>query len=124
MASFVMRIGSTDISQYIATDGFDWERNDIDADKSGRDMNGTMRRRRITSKDKISVKCRQLSGSELSTIVGLIAPATVSVTYLCPATATQLTRTFYGSSVKSATVQDIGNGNVVYDNVSFSLIEV
>lgn len=123
MMAFVMRIGSTDISRYIAASGFEWERNDIDAPNSGRDKSGTMRRKRVVSKDKINVKCRTLNGQELAALAALLDHETVSVTYLRPATASTRTATFYGSTIKSATVQDLGSV-VNYENVAFSLIEV
>ena len=123
MAAFQMKIGSTDISGYIAASGFNWSKNDIDASSTGRSKDGTMRRKRVATKHKLQVTCRTLSESELSSLASLISPQTVSVTYLNPATGSNRTATFYGSSVKAATVMDVG-GHVMYSGVAFDLVEV
>ena len=119
----IMQIGSTDITGYIVSGGFEWERNTVDAPNSGRDMNGTMRRKIITTKDKLSITCRDLSQSELSTLVGLLSHNTISVTYFCPATADNRTATFYGSNIKSATIYQVG-GQTKFSNIAFNVTEV
>ena len=121
--AFIMKVGNTNISHYIATDGFQWSKNDIDASGSGRSKNGTMRRKRVASKAKLQVSCRPLNESELSALISLISPETVSVTYRNPATASNRTATFYGSSVKAGVVQDMGT-TVLYKGIAFDLIEV
>ena len=121
--AFIMKIGNTDISTYIKENGFKWQKNDIDASNSGRAKDGTMRRKRITSKAKISVTCKPLGQNELVALLGLVSPETVSVTYMNPETAMNRTATFYSSSIDAAVVQDIGS-EVRFDGISFHLIEV
>lgn len=121
--AFTMKVGSTDISGYIAAGGFKWSKNDIDASGSGRSKDGAMRRKRVASKHKLQVTCRPLSGPQLASLVSALSPETVSVEYLNPASATTRTATFYGSSVNAATVMDLGD-DVRYDNVTFDLVEV
>lgn len=124
MAVSIMKIGSLDITKLIADGGFSWERNDIDAPNSGRDMNGTMRRAIITTKDKIAVTCRnKITEAQLSQLVGALAPAEISVTYYCPGDAGVITRTFYGSKVSAGVVQH-RDGAPVFDGIKFNLIEV
>lgn len=122
--AFILQIGGVDFTKYVATNGFEWERNDIDAPNSGRDMAGTMRRAIITTKDKISVTCRDgLTESQLSTLVRTLAANEVTVTYYCPGDAATRTANFYGSKVSAGVVQDVGNRRL-FDGIKFNLIEV
>ena len=120
--AFTLTIGGTDYSGYVATDGFAWERNDIDAPNSGRDMNGTMRRRVIARKDKLQVTCRSLTPTELSRLINSLNVAEASVTYTVPGQGNR-TGTFYNSQRTAGIVQDLGQV-MTYSNVKFDLIEV
>ena len=122
--AFTLSIGNLDVTNMVAEKGFQWERNDIDAPNSGRNMNGTMRRKIVTTKDKISVTCRNgLTEAELTALTTALAPQTVSVTYYCPGTASVTTKTFYGSKIQSGVVMDLG-ARMLFDGIQFSLIEV
>ena len=121
--AFTLILGGVNVSSYVATDGFKWERNDIDAPDSGRDMNGTMRRKIIARKDKMQVTCRPLKPSELSTLTNSLSVAELSVTYTVPGQSTR-TATFYNSKKTAGIVQDLGNNVMTYSGVSFDLIEV
>ena len=120
--AFSVTIGNLDITSWIASDGFKWERNDIDASDSGRDMNGTMRRRIIARKDKLQITCRSISSSQLEDLYDAISPATVSVTYTVPGNNSR-TATFYNSKKSAGVVQEIA-GATIYSGSSFDLIEV
>lgn len=122
--AFTLIIGSTNISNYVETGGFKWERNDIDAPDSGRDMNGTMRRKVIARKDKMQVTCRPLTPAELRTLINLLSTATASVTYTVPGATSTRTSTFYNSKRSAGIVQDLGNNVMLYEGISFDLIEV
>lgn len=123
MSRFYLQIGSTDITSYIKTDGFEWERNDIDVSGSGRDNNGTMRRTILTVKEKMNIACRSLTDNELSTLCNLLSGAMVSVTYWHVGLQAQRTANFYNSSISSGVSQDTGD-EILNTNVKFSLIEV
>lgn len=122
--AFSLSIGGTDITNYIAASGFQWERNDIDAPNSGRDMTGTMRRAIVARKDKIEVTCRRLTTSELNTLTGLLAPAVVTVSFYCPGDASVRSNVeFYSSKINSGVVMSYDN-TILLDGIKFSLIEV
>lgn len=121
--AFTLIIAGTDFSSYVNGDGYKWERNDIDAPNSGRDMNGTMRRRVIARKDKLMVTCRSLKSSQLSTLVNALSSGYVQVTYTVPGQSATRTGTFYNSKKSAGIVQDIGTEKL-YSGVSFDLIEV
>ena len=120
--AFSVTIGNLNITSFIATDGFKWERNDIDASGSGRDLNGTMRRKIIARKDKMQITCRQLTSAQLTQLFNALTAATVSVTYTVPGN-TSRTSTFYNSKKSAGVVQDVGT-EILYNDVSFDLIEV
>lgn len=120
---FTLTIGNLNASGYVESDGFEWERNDIDAPNSGRDMNGTMRRKIVTTKDKISITCKPITTAQLSSLVDALAPNTVSVTYYCPGDAGNRTAIFYTSKVQSGIVMDLGT-HILLKDIKFDLIEV
>lgn len=123
MASFQLTIGSLDITNYVAVDGYDWEQNDIDSANSGRDMNGNMRRKVIARKDKLAVTCRPLSEAKLSSLFSALKKKYVTVTYYLPETHGTRTATFYNSKRSVGVRQEI-DGHVVYNGAGFDLIEV
>lgn len=121
--AFVFTINGTDFATYIATDGFKWERNDIDAPNSGRDMAGLMHRKIIAKKYKLSITCRPLTATEQRTLFTAIANETVTVSFIAPDTGATYSGTFYNSQKSGNVVQDLGTA-AYYDGVSFDLIEV
>lgn len=120
--AFQLILNTTDITSYVKADGFHIENNDIDAADSGRDMNGTMRRRIVARKDKLTVTCRPLTGAQLSMLFSLLKNATISVTYTEPG-GTSRTSNFYNSQRTAGIRQDIGSA-ILYDETTFNLIEV
>lgn len=120
--AFQLVINSTDITDFVKSDGFNIERNDIDAADSGRDMNGTMRRRIIATKDKLAVTVRPLTDTQMSSLLSLLSNATMTVTYTQPG-GTSRTATFYNSQRPVSIRQDIG-GAMLYGETTFNLIEV
>lgn len=122
--AFTLTIGGTDFSDYVAADGFQWERNDVDAPNSGRDLAGKMRRKIVARKDKIQVTCRNLTPAELTTLLNKLTSSQVSVSYTVPGSNSTRTATFYNSQKKAGIVMDIGGGIMLYSGVQFDLVEV
>jgi hypothetical protein len=120
--AFSVTIGSLNITSWIADSGFQWERNDIDAPDSGRDAAGNMHRRIVARKDKMQITCRSITSAQLTQLFNAITNTNVSVTYTVPGGSSR-TSTFYNSKKSAGVVQDIGNA-ILYDGVSFDLIEV
>ena len=124
MAVFKLKIGTLDVSGYIAAGGYSWELNDIDAPNSGRDMNGKMHRKRIASKNKISVTCRSINESELTLLNDALDADIVNVDYYNPGKAAVIQNAkFYSSQIQAAVVMDVGGGRV-FEGIKFDLIEV
>ena len=102
MAQYQFFINSTDIAPYIAKNGIKWKRNDIDSANAGRTLDGTMNRGRVCQKIKLEIKCVPLTLSELHTILDLINPEYVTVTYLDPLAGTYRENVqFYSNNVPS-----------------------
>lgn len=121
--SFAFTIDSVDYSGYIAADGFDWERNDIDAPNSGRDMRGTMHRKIVTRKYKLTIACRPLSSTQQAQLFNALAKTSVNVTFTAPDTNSSYTGEFYNSKRSGGVTQD-QNGTLLHKGTSFDLVEV
>jgi len=119
--SAVFKIGDTDFTSFILQGKLNWEKNDIDSSSSARTLDGTMNRRRVASKRKMSVTCKRLTTEQLQALCAALSPVFVPVTYLDPAQGV-VTKTFYSSQLTAATWATIG-GKTYWDNAKFSLVE-
>lgn len=90
-------IDSTDITPYIAHQGVKWSRHDVDGPNSGRALSGLMIRDRIATKIRLDITCRPLNGAELHTLLNVILPEFVSVTYEDPMLGL-VTKTMYANN--------------------------
>lgn len=115
------KIGDHDYSRYIKASGLGWERNDIDAAKSGRTKDGTMRRKRTTTKRKLNVTCLPMPQSVIQALDTDLDQEYITVTY--PDTRGILTKTFYGSKISSTLAMEI-NGTIIWEDTKFNIIEV
>ena len=115
-------INGTDYTTWIAAGGLKWSRNDIDASKSGRNKAGTMRRKRVTTKRKLSITCRTMPHATMQALNTALDAETVAITYLDPILG-ETTKTFYGSSVESA-IMISQDGETMWEGAQFNLIEV
>ena len=95
----VFQINGVDISTYIQDSGLEWQRNDLDGPNAGRTLTGLLIRDRVAVKATFKVTCRPLTGAQLSTILSLIAPEWVTVTYTDPITNTVVTKTMYSNNI-------------------------
>ena len=118
----VFSINGVDITQYILSDGLEWQRNDLDGPNAGRTLAGTMIRDRVAIKATWNVKCRPLTGTQLATILQLVRPEFVSVTYTDPETNTDVTKSMYSNNVPATLRQFVGGENY-WTGLSFPLIE-
>lgn len=121
---FTMRIGGVDVTPYIKYGGVKWTRSDVDGPNAGRDMNGNMIRDYLTTKIRWDISCRPLTQSELSTILTLIQPETVSVTYTDPVTNTTKSGNFYANNFTVSVAMFKKDGTEYWDGLSFPLIEM
>ena len=115
-------IGSTDMTPYVAYQGFKWSRNDVEAPNTGRTMDGTMQRGRVATKIRLDIKCRPLTTSEASTVLTAILPEFVSVTYTDPMLGS-VTKTMYSNNNPASFCILKQDGTEYWDGIEFPLIE-
>jgi len=115
-------VNGANLAPYMAAGGLTWKRNDVDSPNAGRDMSGTMRRGRVTSKVTIDCKCRALTGAEAAVVLTAIDPESVLVGYDDPKDGF-VEKTFYVSSCPATHL--MVRGNVDYwEGISFTMVEL
>lgn len=116
-------IDGTDITNFIAYKGVQWKRNDIDGPNSGRTLSGLMIRDRVATKIRLDITCRQLTLTEVRTLLNLLMPEFVSVTYDDPMDGV-VTRTMYANNNGAQFLFAKDNDTQEWwDNITFPLVE-
>lgn len=115
----VLKIDGVDITPYIEQRGIKWQRNDIDGPASGRTMDGTMHRDRVTSKVRLDITCLPLTSADAKTVLNAIYPEYVVVEYLDPMYGL-VTKTMYSNN-NPATY--INAKTDKWEGITFPLIE-
>lgn len=118
----VFKIGTHDITPYIAFGGLKWSRNDVDGPNAGRMQNGEMVRDRVAIKYRWDVTCRPLTAAEQSLILSMIEPEFVPVTYTDPMTNTERTDMYYSNNFPSTFLMVGNNGQEYWSGLAFPLI--
>lgn len=117
-----LTIDGVDITNYIAYGGLKWSRQDIDSPDTGRAMNGLMYRGRVSTKIRLDITCRLLNATELQTVLNLILPEYVTVTYDDPMLGT-VTKTMYANNNPAVYQLHRPSGEELWSGVTFPLIE-
>lgn len=115
-------IDGTDITQWIATGGVQWKRNDIDGPNAGRTLSGKMVRDRVATKIRLDITCVPLNTTDLRTLLNLIYPEFVSVTYDDPMEGI-VTKTMYANNNGAQFWIQRRSGEEIWYNISFPLVE-
>ena len=115
-------IDGTDITPYIAYQGVQWKRNDVDGPSAGRTLSGLMIRDRVATKIRMDITCRPLTLSEARTILNLLMPEFISVTYDDPMDGT-VTRTMYSNNNGANFMLKKPSGDEYWNNFTFPLVE-
>lgn len=119
----VFKISGTDITPYIAWGGLKWQRADVDGPNAGRDMTGSLIRDRLAIKYRWDVTCKPLTASQMSTILSLIQPVWVQVTYTDPVTNSTVTRTMYANNFGMNYQMITREGVEYYAGLTFPLVQ-
>lgn len=117
----VFKVNGIDYTSFVLVGKLDWSRNDIDGERTGRTLDGTMFRQRIAKKRTLAVTCKRLTTEQLQSICSALSPMFVDVTYLDPELG-ETTKTFYSSQISSTTWATV-RGVTYWDNAQFNLIE-
>lgn len=130
-------IDGVDITPYIAYQGVQWSRNDVDGPNAGRTMSGLMIRDRVATKIRLDITCRPLKTDELRTLLNIIYPEFVTVVYDDPMQGL-VSKTMYANNNKAQFLQryepeetdcqwicgkDPGQPYERWFNVTFPLVE-
>jgi len=118
----IFKINGVDMLPYVAYRGMKWQRNDIDAPDTGRNMAGHMLRYRVATKIRLDITCRPLTASEASTVLNAIRPTFVTVQYSDPMYGT-VTKTMYSNNNPASFLIQKQNGVSYWDGITFPLIE-
>ena len=118
----VFQVNGTDITPYIANQGLKWSRNDIDGPNAGRALDGTMYRDRVAIKYRWDVTCKPLLQSEMNTILSLVQPEYINVTFTDPVTGTTKTVECYSNNIP-AQYLIYKDGKEYWSGITFPLIE-
>ena len=116
------RINGTDMTPYVAYGGFKWQRYDVDDPNTGRAMNGLMYRGRVATKIRLDITCKPLKKEELRTVLNLILPEYVSVTYDDPMLGV-VTKTMYSNNNPASYLIRKPSGIEYWSSISFPLVE-
>lgn len=117
----VLIINGHDYSRFVERKGYGWKREDLDSENTGRTKDGKMRRDKITEKRKLSYTVMNMSRGLLAQLDNDLSAPTFSATYFD--LHGKQTRTFYCSSF-SCTLEEISQGDGLWGDSSFSLVEV
>ena len=124
MAYPIYRVNNVDFIPFIADEGLQIEENDLDADGSGRYLDGEMERRVVARKDKHTIKCMPLSTENANIVLQAISAGEVVEVYtnVHPKYGTVI-KTMYNSARTAAVFSLDESGRAVWNNISFTLIE-
>ena len=127
-----LEINGVNISKYIQTKGLKWTRNDIDSAKAGRNLAGTMNRGRVCMKVKLEVKLvpmkqyvatpKPVGELDVADILKLINPEYVRVHYSDPLLGERNVQ-FYSNNVPATFCVEDSDGNLLWNDISFPLVE-
>lgn len=117
-------INGVDITPYIKFQGLKWSRNDVEAANAGRTQDGTMQRDRVAIKYRFDVSCRPLTASEQATVLSLINPVYINVTYTDPLTNSTKTGQFYSNNIPSTFCIKDSRNQDWWTGLTFPVIEV
>ena len=118
----ILKIDGVDITPYIAYGGVKWQRSDVDGTDAGRDLNGDLRRNRVSTKRRLDITCRPLKHEEARIVLTAIMPEWVSVNYTDPQ-AGEITLTMYANNNPASFLMREKNGVEWWTGITFPLIE-
>lgn len=119
----VFEINGLDMKPYIANQGLQWTREDLEGANAGRgSIDGTMYRDRRAIKYRFDITCRPLLDTELSLVLQAINPEYITVRFTDPLDLTVKTKTFYSNNVPASFLMRIGSKEY-WSGLNFPVIE-
>ena len=118
----ILTVNGIDMVPYIKSGGLKWQRSDVDGNKAGRAMDGTLTRNRKATKVRLDVTCRPLTRAEVKIVLNAILPVWVTVRYDDPMYGI-VTKTMYSNNNPASYLMQWKDGTEWWDGVTFPLIE-
>lgn len=119
----ILEIDGFDIVPYIAYQGVQWQREDVDASDAGRDLAGDLHRARVATKIRLDITCRPLTAKETSKILTAIMPEFVTVRYYDPQIGAVTQKTMYSNNNPAQYLIRRESGLELWGGITFPLIE-
>lgn len=117
-----IKIDGTPILDMIAYNGVKWTRYDVDGPNAGRTISGLMVRDRVATKIRLDITCRPLKRDQLNTLLNLLLPEFVQVTYEDPMYGL-VTKTMYANNNPAQFLILRESGQEYWNNITFPLVE-
>lgn len=118
----VLFINGHDYTRYVADDGYDWSRDDLDSEKTKRVRSGKLRRDKITEKRNLTFKMLPMPEALAAQLDTDLHAATFNVKYRD--LHGEQTREFYCSQFPAKLRQVFNEGSLLWDGISFNLHEI
>lgn len=116
-------IDGTNITDYVGFQGITWRRTDKEGANAGTTLSGLTIRDRIATKVSLGIACRELNSTELQTLMNLLLPEYVEVTYTDPMQGL-VTKTMYTPANEASLMNAKPSAATEYwTGVSFELTE-
>lgn len=117
-----LKINHHDYSAFVEFKGYGWSRNDLDSEKTTRVKNGDLRRKKVTTKRKLTYKVFNMTRQELAQLDDDLSLETTPVDYLD--LHGERSSEFYCSSFAVEMDGFDVNGVDQWGSATFSLIEI
>lgn len=118
----ILIINAHDYTTWVADDGFEWSRDDLDSEKTTRTKDGKMRRDKITEKRNLTYTMRPMPEKLAAQLDTDLHTPTFSVKY--HDLHGDETRQFYCSQFPAKLRQVTDGKNLMWDGISFNLHEI
>ena len=122
MAVNILIINGHDYTRFVADSGFSWSRDDLDSEKTVRVKSGLLRRDKITEKRNLEYTMLPMFEALAAQLDDDLSAPQFSVIYRDMHGRQQ--RNFYCSQFSGDLHQITDEGNLVWENISFSLHEI
>lgn len=119
----VLRVGTFDITPYIAYGGVKYTRNDVEGNAAGNGIDSTTIRDRIGIKDKLDITLIPLTTAQCAAILSAIEDEFVTVTFTSPRYGGIVTKTMYSNNVPATYAMIKPDGTELWSGVTFTLVE-
>lgn len=118
-----IKIDGTSITDFVGYQAVNWQKVDSEGANAGMTLSGLTIRDRIASKVRLDITCRPLSGADLRSLLTLLSPEFVSVTYEDPLEGLVTKSMYTNTNEASILFAKPSYSTEYWANIAFQLIE-